>query len=136
MEELASLLKIVQRAGDLENKLDDLRKFKNVRVKELEVEFYQRGRDLPLVMRHLTDLADHVLVAAAELAKNELRSLYGMPKFQDNDGQFMLSDFAILGMGKLGGRELHFGSDLDLLFIFGRHGQTQGARVLSNQEYF
>lgn len=121
---------------DLEIKLDEMRKFKSIRIKACEAEFYQNKQDLPIVMRHLTDLADHILIAAAELAKNELRPLYGLPQFQDNDGQFRPSEFAMIGMGKLGGRELHFGSDLDLLFIFSRHGQTQGARVLTNQEYF
>lgn len=136
MDESLSPLKIVQQSSDLESKLDELRKFKSARVQDIEERFFHHEQDLPSTMNKLTDLADSVLMAAAELAKNELRFNFGLPQFKDNDGQFLPSDFAIIGMGKLGGHELHFGSDLDLIFIFSRHGQTQVGRPLTNQEYF
>jgi glutamate-ammonia-ligase adenylyltransferase len=42
----------------------------------------------------------------------------------------------VLGMGKLGGRELNFSSDIDLVFAYPEPGQTDGARVLDNQQFF
>jgi glutamate-ammonia-ligase adenylyltransferase len=42
----------------------------------------------------------------------------------------------VLGMGKLGGRELNFSSDIDLVFLFSQPGQTDGPRVIDNEEYF
>jgi glutamate-ammonia-ligase adenylyltransferase len=42
----------------------------------------------------------------------------------------------VLGMGKLGGRELNFSSDVDLVFLFSHSGQTDGARRIDNEEYF
>src|SRR6185436_13701330 len=43
----------------------------------------------------------------------------------------------VVGMGKLGGRELNVSSDIDLVFVYPEEGDTRGApRALSNQEYF
>lgn len=42
----------------------------------------------------------------------------------------------VLGLGKLGGRELNFSSDVDLVFAYPEEGETAGARALSNQEFF
>ena len=42
----------------------------------------------------------------------------------------------MLGMGKLGGRELNFSSDIDLVFLFSQAGQTDGPREIENEEYF
>ena len=42
----------------------------------------------------------------------------------------------VLGMGKLGGRELNFSSDIDLVFLFAEGGETDGPRVIANEEYF
>jgi glutamate-ammonia-ligase adenylyltransferase len=42
----------------------------------------------------------------------------------------------VLGMGKLGGRELNFSSDIDLILLFGEAGETDGPRATANEEYF
>jgi glutamate-ammonia-ligase adenylyltransferase len=42
----------------------------------------------------------------------------------------------VVGMGKLGGRELNVSSDIDLIFLYGEDGDTNGARSISNFEYF
>ena len=42
----------------------------------------------------------------------------------------------ILGMGKLGGRELNYSSDIDLIFLYPEEGQTDGARSIDNAEFF
>src|SRR6202040_4090733 len=44
--------------------------------------------------------------------------------------------FIILGMGKLGGRELNFSSDIDLVFLYSGAGETDGPRIVDNEEYF
>jgi glutamate-ammonia-ligase adenylyltransferase len=62
------------------------------------------------------------------LSQNELASRYGLP----DD-----SRFAILGLGKLGGGELGYGSDLDILFIYEKEGSSRGGLTsLSHREYF
>ena len=53
---------------------------------------------------------------------------------QNADGQRVA--FAIFGMGKLGGMELNFSSDIDLMFVYGAEGNTDGERSVTNQEFF
>ncbi len=80
----------------------------------------------------LSGLADLVLDVATRHAVRALQPRYG--NVRDSDGQTI--PLVILGMGKLGGRELNFSSDIDLIFLFTEEGESDGARRLSAQEYF
>jgi len=131
-----SLQERVHAASDLEAKLDAFRLFKREKQEKLEREFFADPETLVKTMRGLTDLADASLMAAYLLARQELKTKFGYPAFKDKDANYMPCDFAIIGMGKLGGRELHVRSDLDLIYVFSRNGETQGASVLTNQEYY
>jgi len=57
---------------------------------------------------------------------------WGTPRGADGAPQQLI----VLGMGKLGGEELNFSSDIDLIFAFPEHGETDGARPKSNEEFF
>jgi glutamate-ammonia-ligase adenylyltransferase len=80
----------------------------------------------------VSDLADACIRAAVQAAQSQLRPAFGMPR----DAAGAASEFIVLGMGKLGGRELNFSSDVDLVFLFSAGGETDGARTLDNEEYF
>lgn len=80
----------------------------------------------------LSALADALICAAVDRARAELVAKHGMPRAANGDQ----SGFAVLGMGKLGGRELNFSSDVDLVFVFSEQGETDGARPKSNEEFF
>ena len=80
----------------------------------------------------LSGLADLVLEVATRHAVRALQPRYG--NVRDGAGQTI--PLVILGMGKLGGRELNFSSDIDLIFLFTEDGESDGARRLSAQEYF
>ncbi len=121
---------------DLENRIDAFRIFKAEKDRIIQGEFLEGNWGLERTMSELTALADGILISACELATAELRSHYGIPSYRDKDGNYLRSEIALIGMGKLGGRELHFHSDLDLIFVFSRNGDTQGAKPITNQEYF
>jgi glutamate-ammonia-ligase adenylyltransferase len=74
------------------------------------------------------------LGAAWQDAEASLRPLYGVPR--DADGKD--TGLAVIGMGKLGGQELNYSSDIDLMFVYGADGTTSGgsAGTLPNGEYF
>jgi len=72
--------------------------------------------------REMTALAEATLAAGWVLAQDSLIERYGVP--QDGSGRFIPS--VVVGLGKLGGRELVTGSDLDLFVIFGEDGATDG----------
>jgi glutamate-ammonia-ligase adenylyltransferase len=84
------------------------------------------------VMHTISDLAEISLSSAlAWVSQPDAR--YGQP-IGEESGQ--VQELIIVGMGKLGGRELNVSSDIDLIFIFPEDGQTTGPRKISNSEYF
>ncbi|MBT8103754.1 MAG: bifunctional [glutamate--ammonia ligase]-adenylyl-L-tyrosine phosphorylase/[glutamate--ammonia-ligase] adenylyltransferase [Gammaproteobacteria bacterium] len=88
--------------------------------------------DLDETLGELSGLADSMLDVATRSAMRLLAPRYG--HVRDSRGQRV--PMVILGMGKLGGRELNFSSDIDLIFLFSEDGETDGARSVSAQEYF
>ena len=96
---------------------------------------------LKVVTAAMTGLAEFALNAACCQAFSELDALHGAPVGEDGKR----AEFWIVGMGKLGARELNVSSDIDLIYIYDQDGETQGhdgqghAGVLgriSNHEYF
>ena len=83
-------------------------------------------------LRDLSDLADAAIGAALAWATESLRARHGLPRTEAGEP----CGFGILGMGKLGGYELNFSSDVDLIFVFSEAGETDGPKRLSNEEYF
>jgi len=83
-------------------------------------------------LRDLSDLADAAIRFAHDWAVATLRPRHGLPLTESGE----TCGFGILGMGKLGGFELNFSSDVDLVFVFSEPGETSGPRVISNEEYF
>lgn len=121
---------------DLETKLNKLHQYKNEQTSQIKALFLKDPSLLQSVTQKLSYLAEAILQASSIVAQLELARSYGLPSCQDSDGNFISSEFAMIGMGKLGGSELHFSSDLDLIFVFSRQGNTRGRKVISNQEYF
>ncbi len=88
--------------------------------------------DLAETLGDLTDLAEAAVGAALDRLHEEQCRRYGVPRAADVQPQQLV----VLGMGKLGGRELNFSSDIDLIFTYPQQGQTDGARSISNEEFF
>lgn len=80
----------------------------------------------------LSLVADYLLRAAAGYAGRQMRDRYG--EVRDGDGTAVR--LLIIGMGKLGGRELNFSSDIDVIFAYPRDGSSDGGRELAAQPYF
>ncbi len=90
------------------------------------------GADVTGSLRDLSDLADAAINAALGYADGLLRARHGSPRAEDGAP----CGPGVVAMGKLGGHELNFSSDVDLVFLFSAAGATDGARALSNEEYF
>lgn len=81
----------------------------------------------------LSQLADAILEQAYTWAWNDLASRFGTPQ----SGQAVGAELAVLGLGKLGGLELNYSSDIDLMFLYSEAGETAGGvGATSNREYF
>lgn len=93
---------------------------------------FVRGQRLETVTRQISLLADAILEAAVRYARRSLEAKRGVPRTADGRP----ARFVILGMGKLGGVELNYSSDIDLICLFDGDGKTDGPRSVSNQEFF
>ena len=80
----------------------------------------------------LSALADRLLAAAAGYAERQLEERFG--RFRDGEGAVV--PLVVLAMGKLGGGELNFSSDIDIVFLYPADGESDGARKLSGQQFF
>lgn len=80
----------------------------------------------------LSLLADGLVQLALDHHYRWLCERFGVPRDRQGKTQRML----VLGMGKLGGQELNFSSDIDLIFTYPENGETDGQRTLSNEEFF
>lgn len=88
--------------------------------------------DLERTLRDLTAFADCAVELAHNWSREQLRHRYGVPR----DDQGKEQSLIVYGMGKLGGGELNFSSDIDLIFFYPEGGQTDGDKCLDNHPYF
>jgi len=140
-EELVSALQrsvSLAPSADVESLLEALRQFQRTAV--FRVAVADRFGQLPLmkVSDRLTDIAEIVLQFALDTAWAELVAKYGRPMFGDKADPSE-AGFLVLGYGKLGGLELGYGSDLDIVFVHGSQGvgeQTDGIAPIDNERFF
>ena len=100
--------------------------------------------DVEETTAELSALADCVIQAGLRACQDGLEGTYGQPWYTDDAGQQHRCHFCVIGMGKLGGYELNFSSDIDLMYVYTSYqGQTTGVvhegklqNQISNHEYF
>jgi glutamate-ammonia-ligase adenylyltransferase len=131
-EELAAFL---APAGYFEDRLDILRRYRHEEFLRIGINDIYGNMEQTGIANQLTRLADACLSAACGMAQLEL-ARFGHPTYLDVDGEIREANFAIIGMGKMGGGELNYHSDLDIIYIYDRQGETNGERRISNHEYF
>ncbi|MHC4953003.1 MAG: bifunctional [glutamate--ammonia ligase]-adenylyl-L-tyrosine phosphorylase/[glutamate--ammonia-ligase] adenylyltransferase [Planctomycetota bacterium] len=121
-------------AGDLDAQLRHLRAVRVEETLRIAWQDVVEAADLTVVTRRISDLAEIVLERVVRGVRAELAHKYGRPW---HDGEPV--DIAIIAMGKLGGGELNYSSDIDLIFLYGKDGETDGGpdgRVITNREFF
>ena len=89
--------------------------------------------DLAEVVCTATALAEIAIQSATAAAHAELAQQYGEPRGESGG---LPQQLHVVGMGKLGGGELNVSSDVDLVLVYPEEGETDGARTLSNHEFF
>ncbi|MDQ1309908.1 MAG: [glutamine synthetase] adenylyltransferase / [glutamine synthetase]-adenylyl-L-tyrosine, partial [Pseudomonadota bacterium] len=112
--------------------MDALRRFRRRHLARIAWRDLAGLADVDTVLRELSLLADVCIRAACRYADTAMADRHGAP--QGSDGARL--ELLVLAMGKLGGGELNFSSDIDLVFAFPEHGETGGARPLEHEEYF
>ncbi len=79
-----------------------------------------------------SEIADRALQAALCALSGQMQTRHGVV----HDGQGRIQELVVFGLGKLGGRELNFSSDVDLVYAFAEHGVSDGTRSLDAETYF
>ena len=111
-----------------ELKLEVLRRFRRREMLRIGVRDLLRLADVPETTASLSDLAALLIHAAYEIVDADLRRQYGVPMHK-RQGKWVETGFAVMGMGKLGGRELNYSSDVDLIYVYASHdGETRASR--------
>lgn len=111
-------------AGDFGAALGKLREFKRRELLRVG------GRDLARlgkvweITRELSDLADVCLESVWQACRTQLEQHWGKPYHQDTQGRWHGTEACVLGMGKLGGQELNYSSDVDVLFVYAEEGHV------------
>jgi len=80
----------------------------------------------------LTDLGEVVANATFHLSHEDLRLVYGSPCKEDGSP----SQMTVLALGKFGGREMGFASDVELMFVYQGNGMTNGPRSITSAEFY
>ena len=135
---------IVKAARTLDHQWGALRHLKVQEILRIGLQDLVGRQPLAGITEELSNLADVILEAAYQICEGELHQRHGVPTLTEESGHTRDCPFVILGLGKLGGRELNFSSDIDLVFVYGGEGETSGisgsggVRLgrISNQEYF
>ena len=109
-----------------------LRVARQLVLERLAVLDVEQAAALPAVTAAMTALAEVALDRAFGQASADLDQRYGAPL----DGAGRRIEFWIVGMGKLGARELNVSSDIDLVYVYEEDGQTAGPQVVTAHEYF
>lgn len=134
-EKYESLLAACPDQQGLKQKLREIRQREMLRIAWRDLANWAEPDETLL---DLSNLADVLIRGAIQPLYRWLADLHGAPIDTDpinaEHGQAM--ELVVLGMGKLGGRELNFSSDIDLLFAYPAAGQTSGPKPVSHQEFF
>ncbi len=124
--------------GDEEQQIEVLRRFKQAQVLKIAAMDVAGVLDVFEVSEQLTMIAEVLLEKVMQIAQMWMVSKYGNP-WCIIDGERYQPSMAVVAYGKMGGKELGYSSDLDLVFLHDSSGsqqQTDGERCLDNASYF
>jgi [glutamine synthetase] adenylyltransferase / [glutamine synthetase]-adenylyl-L-tyrosine phosphorylase len=129
----SNITEALTNAGNPEVAYSRLRQFRNREI--ARIAWRDIGCDVVAtdVSAELSDLADACIACGLSWARDQLIERFGLP----NDSDEVPLAMTVIAMGKLGGHELNFSSDIDLIFAYRKSGTTSGGRrEISHQEYF
>jgi glutamate-ammonia-ligase adenylyltransferase len=127
------LERMMQAAGGGSGQRDSLNAFKDREMFRIDMrQIMGHTPDFEQFSAELTDLAEVVLEAAYRLCIGELRKDFGLPHLANGRD----CPVTICALGKMGGGELGFASDIELMFIFAGIGQTTGPRVITTTDFY
>ena len=123
-QELSRLLGPSLKAQDFAAALTELRRFKQRELFRVAARDLARLSNVLEITRELSDVADVCLDAVFQIIRLQFTARFGRPFHQDADSHWQPTAFCVLGLGKLGGQELNYSSDVDLMFVYDDEGEV------------
>ncbi|HOV33383.1 MAG TPA: bifunctional [glutamate--ammonia ligase]-adenylyl-L-tyrosine phosphorylase/[glutamate--ammonia-ligase] adenylyltransferase [Candidatus Hydrogenedens sp.] len=124
---------------DLKKIMNHLRKLHKKALLRITTRDIVEHQEVKSIAEDLSSLADAHLEICLNLNYVFLEQKYGIPiNYSEIEQKNIPSRFVIMGLGKLGGRELNFNSDIDLIFVYDGDGETQGGinGQITNREFY
>jgi len=136
-DELARWLRVHSQ----EDVWEALRRFKrriNLRIGLLDL---QRRAGFADICREISAAADALVAGAMDIVWADAVNQFGRPQTWDAGGRIVPAGMVVMALGKLGGHELNYSSDIDLLFLYSDDGETTGLpdrpdTQITNKEFF
>lgn len=130
---------------DYAGALGRLRGFQQRELTRIALRDLAGKADVAEVTLELSDLADVCLETVLRVVWQQLTERFGVPYELTPEGRWQRTRFCVLGLGKLGGQELNYSSDVDVLFVYGAEGWafkdppregSQAGKGLGNHDFF
>ena len=110
----------------------ELARFRRRQILRIVVRDILSIATLSEVTEEISHLADAVLDVVYRRIRDELVVRHGEPRLADGNP----CGFSVISLGKLGGQELNYSSDIDLMFVYGGAGETDGPDPITNKEFY
>jgi glutamate-ammonia-ligase adenylyltransferase len=123
-QEVAQSLRRKLDQRDYSGALGALRQFKQRELLRIAARDLARLADAVEITRELSDVADVCLDTVWQICRQQLEGRLGQPHHKDGTGRWVATSACVLGMGKLGGQELNYSSDVDVLFVYDEEGSV------------
>ena len=124
---------LVRRAKTDDARKDALNRFKDREMFRIDIKhIVEPSSNFPDFSLALTELAEVIMEQSLVDCSAKLEKSYGRPRLANEKP----CPFAVMGLGKFGGRELGYASDIEVLFVYGGSGTTNGNERIENSEYF
>ena len=125
--------RLVARATKDESRKEALNRFKDRELFRIDIKhIVEPSTNFPDFSLALTELAEVIMERSIADCRAKLEKSYGHPRLANAKP----CPFAVLGLGKFGGRELGYASDIEVLFVYDGSGKTSGKNGIENSEYF
>lgn len=109
-------------AKDFQGALRQLRQFKAREMLRVAARDLARFGTVREITEELSNLADVCVEVVRRISFEQMTEKFGVPYTQELTGNWEPAEYCILGMGKLGGQELNYSSDIDVLFVYSGEG--------------
>ncbi|MGV3772176.1 MAG: bifunctional [glutamate--ammonia ligase]-adenylyl-L-tyrosine phosphorylase/[glutamate--ammonia-ligase] adenylyltransferase [Verrucomicrobiales bacterium] len=144
-KEIKSWLEPALKEKDYSGALGKIRLFKEKEMLRIAARDLAGIGSVPEIIQEISTVADLCVEVVCQVSLCQLKERFGSPYTQEITGKWQASEFCVLGMGKHGGQELNYSSDIDVIFVYSGEGDVfksnpakseAASRTISNHQFY